>query len=210
MTRVMVAAVCSLGMLLGCGSSSKSGGEAGASGTGGSSPADAASGGSGGGGSSGTGGSAGAAGGTGGAAGGSAGADAGVDPGDAAAGTMSSMMITAATGGTLTAGSASLLVPAGALATDKLLTVTVGPPAADEPGRDSLAGDVYDFGPSGTTFTVPVALSLPLPGGVPAGKRAVVAWLDAAASQWVPVPSSADGPKITGRVSHFTRFASQP
>jgi hypothetical protein len=83
----------------------------------------------------------------------------------------------------------------------------VGPPAADEPGRDSLAGDIYDFGPSGTTFTVPVTLSLPLPGGAPAGKRAVVAWLDAAAGQWVPVPSSVDGARITGRVSHFTRFA---
>jgi hypothetical protein len=211
MTRLMVAAACSLGLVLGCGSDAKTGGSGGAPATGGATgtggatatggmgAVDAGAAGSGGG-SAGTGGS-------GGATGGSAGSTMDAGAADAASGGMSAMMmIGAAAGGTLTVGGASLLVPAGALAADKQLTVTVSAPT-DEPSKDSIAGDVYEFGPSGTTFTVPVALTLPLAGGVPAGKRVVVAWLDPSAAQWFPVATTVAGDKVTGLVTHFTRFA---
>jgi hypothetical protein len=207
MTRGLVVLVCSLSAVWGCGSDSKSGGGGGSGGTAGMNADAASTGGSvgtGGGGGSGTGGS---TGGSGGGTGGTAGAMADAGASDAPAGTMASMMITATTGGTLSSGAATLLVPAGALAGDKLLTVSAQAPEADLPGRDSIAGDVYDFGPSGTTFTVPVALTLPLGGGVPAGKKAVVAWLDPASGQWFPVPSTVEGEKVRGLVTHFTRFA---
>jgi hypothetical protein len=202
MTRGMVAVVCSLSLAGGCGSSDK--GSGGTGGAGGMNLDAAAAGGTGGSGGSATGGSGGSAtGGSGGGAGGAA--DAG--PGDGPAATMANMMIGSASGGTLASGAATLLVPAGALPADKVLTVSVQAPEADLPGRESINGDVYDFGPSGTTFTVPAALTLPLSGGLPAGKRAVVAWLDPAAGQWFPVPSTVDGDKVRGLVTHFTRFA---
>jgi hypothetical protein len=209
--RAMVAVVCSLTVLGGCGSSDESG-TGGSGGSGGAGIDAAATGGAGGAATGGSGGT--ATGGAGGAATGGSGS--GVDGGamadagaDAPGSMMSTMMITAATGGTLSSGGATLLVPAGALAADKALTVSVQAPEADLPGRDAISGNVYDFGPSGTTFTVPVALTLPLAGGVPAGKKAVVVWLDTAAGQWFPVPSTVDGDKVRGLVTHFTRFALQ-
>jgi hypothetical protein len=214
MTRRLAVVVCSLSMLWGCGSD-KSSGTGGSGGGGGSNPDAAATGGSGGGtgGSGGavTGGSGGAAtggsGGGGAGTGGSGGVTADAGPGDGPASMMASMMITAASGGSLSSGGATLLVPAGSLPADKLLTVSAQAPEADLPGRDTISGNVYDFGPGGTTFTVPVALTLPLAGGVPAGKKAVVAWLDPVAGQWFPVPSTVDGQNVRGLVTHFTRFA---
>ena len=117
------------------------------------------------------------------------------------------MMVTAAAGGTLTAGGGSLLIPAGVLAADQMLTVTVKAPVAGDPGRENIVGDIYDFGPSGTKFSVPVQLTLPLPGAVPADKKAVVAWLDEASGEWFTVATTVSGDKVTGLITHFTRFA---
>ena len=205
MTRGLVAVVCSLSLLGGCGSDSKSSGTGGSGGAAGGSSDAAVTGGSGGGSGGAVGGNGGAAGGAGGMAGGAGGTAGG---GGGGSGTMmASAMIGAMAGGTLSLGTASLLVPAGALPADKLLTITSQAPEAGLPGRDTIVGSVYDLGPSGTTFTVPVALTLPLPGGLPAGKKAVVATLDPDAGQWFPVSSTVDGEKVRGLISHFSRFA---
>jgi hypothetical protein len=120
---------------------------------------------------------------------------------------MTSMMITAAAGGTITAGGGSLWIPGGALAADKMITLTVRAPTASDPSHDSLVGNIYEFGPDGTTFTAPVSLTLPLATTVPADKKVVVAWLDAASGQWFPVESTATADKVVGRVTHFTHFS---
>jgi hypothetical protein len=70
-----------------------------------------------------------------------------------------------------------------------------------------ITGAIYDFGPSGTTFQRPAALTLALGAAVPAGKKALVAWLDAGSGQWFPVPTNVVGTAATGLVSHFTSFA---
>jgi hypothetical protein len=217
MTRWLVVAVCSLGLAAGCDDDSGPGGTGGKGGAGGSADAAAGSGGTGTGGSTGgtagtgTGGSTGGAAGTGtggaGGAGGSGTDGGGTDAGGDTASAMASMMITASAGGTLSAGGGSLVVPAGVLSADKMLTVTVRAASDADPGRANILGDVYEFGPDGTTFAVPVALTLPLSATVAADKKPVVAWLDAGSGQWFPVASTVNGDKVTGLITHFTRFA---
>lgn len=109
--------------------------------------------------------------------------------------------IVAAEGGVLaTPGdTATLTVPAGALSADTTLTVKV-----EAPTGAARAG-VYDFGPDGTQFQVPVTLAIAFDGTVPRDKKAVLAWLDG--SDWTEVPgSSLAGGKVSGAVDHFTRF----
>jgi hypothetical protein len=129
----------------------------------------------------------------------------GGDGGGDVAGAMASALITAAEGGSLSAGGGTLTVPAGALAADTMIELRVLAPGND-PWTANIYGQIYDFEPSGLEFQVPAALSLPV-GTVPANKDAVVAWLDDASAQWFPVPSTVDKGMVTGLVSHFTGFA---
>ena len=227
MMKWLAVAVCSLGLAAGCGDSGSKGadGAAGEGGGGGTVSVDASSAGTGGSvdanGSGGTGGTPSADGGpkadgegamVDAASGGDAGpgVDAPASDGgqpDGSAATMASVMITASAGGTLSSGGASLAVPPGGLTADKLLTLTVRAPAAGNPNLADIVGNIYEFGPDGTTFAVPVALTLPLTATVPADKKVVVAWLDVAGGQWFPVDSTVAGDKVIGRVSHFTHFA---
>ena len=117
------------------------------------------------------------------------------------------MMITAKSGGTLSAGGGSLVVPGGVLTSDLALTLSVRAPSASDPGLANLIGNIYEFGPDGTTFAVPVTLTLPLANPVSADQKAVVAWLEESSGQWFPVVSTVTGDKVSGRISHFTRFA---
>ena len=221
MTRWSLVVVCAIGLAAGCDDDDPGGGAGGtgggdaAAGTGGSTGgAGGSTGGTGGGtgGTSGTGGSTGGTSGTGGSTGGSSGTggtggtggsamDAAGDSAAAAA------LITAATGGTLSTGGASLLVPAGVLTADQMLTLSVETPGAGTPGRANIVGDIYDFGPNGTKFRVPVQLTLPIPGAVAADKKAVVAWLEESTGEWFPVATTVSGDKAIGLVTHFTRFA---
>jgi hypothetical protein len=206
--------VCAIGLVAGCddddtgpgGTGGTGGGDA-AAGTGGSTGGTSGTGGSTGG-TSGTGGSTGGTSGTGGSTGGTSGTGgSAMDAGGDTSSAMASMMITAATGGTLAAGGGSLLVPAGVLTADQMLTVTVRAPSASDPGRANIVGDIYDFGPDGTKFQVPVQLTLPIPSAVPADKKAVIAWLEESTGEWFPVTTTVSGDKAVGLVTHFTRFA---
>ena len=109
--------------------------------------------------------------------------------------------ITAADGGTLTtpSGSAVLTVPPGALTGDTDLTLLV------EAASGDAQTNIFDFGPSGTTFGNPVSLSIAYAGTPPEGKTAVLAvWENDA---WSEIEGSvvADG-KVSGAVDHFSRF----
>jgi hypothetical protein len=121
--------------------------------------------------------------------------------------TTSNMLITAAAGGTFTIGQAALSVPKGAIDDDVMITVSIRAPEATDPGSALLGSAIYDFGPDGTQFNVPVSLTLPTNAAIPSTKKAVVAWLDVTSDQWFPIPSSTSGQLVTGSVSHFTSFA---
>lgn len=73
---------------------------------------------------------------------------------------------------------------------------------------EGTEGPVFDFGPDGLQFTAPVSLSLAYDGTPAVGKKAVIAWLDEASDKWMPVEGStvADG-KVTGEITHFTKFS---
>lgn len=118
-----------------------------------------------------------------------------------------SVAITAATGGTVSGTGVSLAIPPGALSADTTITVDIKSPSSYA-DTDTIAVNVFDFGPNGTTFTTPVALTLDLQGqAVPAGKVANLAYFDVAASAWKVLDGStvANG-KVTANTTHFTAF----
>jgi len=113
-------------------------------------------------------------------------------------------------GGSLEApnGEATLVIPGGALDNPTTVTCAVLGPTSD------TASVIYDFGPDGLAFQTPATLTIQYKGPVPppGGKKAVLAWYDEKASQWVDIAGSTlqvgSGVNlVTGQVEHFTRFA---
>lgn len=115
--------------------------------------------------------------------------------------------LTAAEGGELELGGASLSIPGGALADDTTVTVESKKPSASLPDATSLTGLVYDFGPSGTTFEKPVALTLPLAKAPGAGKEAVIAYLDESSGSWEDLATTTDGSgAVSAEIMHFSTY----
>lgn len=110
--------------------------------------------------------------------------------------------ITAASGGTLEteSGSAKLEVPAGALAADTKLTVTVAAKEGD------TVTSVYEFGPDGTQFQTPVTLSIKYDGTPGTDKKAVLAtFVD---GKWTEIEGSTlVGGMVSAPVTHFSKFS---
>ncbi len=109
--------------------------------------------------------------------------------------------VTAAEGGTIAtaSGTASLTIPAGALAADTEITLAVEAASGTETS-------VYNFGPDGTTFTTPVDLSIKYDGTPGDDEEAVLAWYNG--TEWEEVPgSSVAGGMVTGKISHFSKFS---
>jgi hypothetical protein len=109
--------------------------------------------------------------------------------------------VTAAEGGTIAtaSGTASLTIPAGALATDTEITLAVEAASGTETS-------VYNFGPDGTTFATPVDLSIKYDGTPGDDKEAVLAWYNG--TEWEEVPgSTVAGDMVTGKISHFSKFS---
>lgn len=129
----------------------------------------------------------------------------GSDKAAPAAGQEVSVPITAASGGMVTVGTAALTIPAGSLAADTTITVKTAAPGS-VPDAATVKGLAYDFGPDGTTFTVPAELSLPLVGTPGAGQAAVVSWLNTATNKWEDLPTTSAAGKVTAQVPHFTTF----
>lgn len=101
---------------------------------------------------------------------------------------------------------ATVVVGPGSLGADTTLTGSSAPPQGGLPRAGDLRGKVLELGPSGTKFTKPVMIGLPLPGAVPAGKQWSVAWLDTTLNQWVPLPTAIEGDRAISMVDHFTPF----
>jgi hypothetical protein len=126
----------------------------------------------------------------------------------AAAPEMTSVMVTAAAGGTVALGGASLAIPGGSLTADTNVSVTSGPPQAGTPDASTIKGKLYDFGPSGTMFNPPATLTLPAPSASPpAGSMAVISTLAEGASTWTDLPTTASGGMLTAPVSHFSGYS---
>jgi hypothetical protein len=139
--------------------------------------------------------------------GGSAGKSSGGKDGGSEPGSSDSVekMITAKSGGKVSTTGATLDIPAGALGKDTKVTVdTVD--AANLPDSDMVASTAYDFGPDGTTFEKPVALTIEFTGKAPEGMSAMIAWLDG--DKWTALEDSAvEGGSVTASTTHFTTFA---
>jgi len=114
--------------------------------------------------------------------------------------------ITAADGGEVELGKAKLSIPGGALADDTTVTVESSKPASSLPDASSLSGLVYDFGPTGTEFTQPVALTLPLAASPGAGKEAVIAYLNEATDAWEDLPTTVGADGASADIEHFSKY----
>ncbi|MCB9537301.1 MAG: hypothetical protein H6704_13695 [Myxococcales bacterium] len=110
--------------------------------------------------------------------------------------------VTAAEGGTVEAGdgTAALDIPAGALPADTTITVAV------EPAGQDTQTPIYDFGPDGLQFEMPVTLCIDFAGEAPEGMEAAVAWQDG--DRWVALDDlTTEGGQVCGKTDHFTRFS---
>ncbi|AKX96880.1 Ig-like, group 2 [Moorella thermoacetica] len=108
----------------------------------------------------------------------------------------------------------ALSIPAGALTNDVEITVKKGAggnaaPAPPPAGYQQISA-VYNFGPDGTTFAVPVTLYLKfaLPSLVKPENLAL-AWYDKTKVSWVAIPAVVDVSKglILARINHFSDYA---
>jgi hypothetical protein len=120
-------------------------------------------------------------------------------------GVMKSAVVTAAEGGKLEAGAATLTVPPGAVDGD--LTVTVAVEAkTGKPSEKDILVDVYDFGHDGTEFKQPVELSFDMKGVKYDDEKGdvQVAWLDG--DKWKVLPTTVKDGKASAETTHFTPF----
>ncbi len=95
-------------------------------------------------------------------------------------------------------------VPAGVI----IVPPAPGVVAVNDPNL--LAGTIYNFGPSGTVFSIPATISIKFPiANLPAPpERALVQIATVSGNSWVPIPGTitlSDGASV--EVSHFTPYA---
>lgn len=121
-------------------------------------------------------------------------------------------------GGTVTAPDSpiTLSVPPGALSSPVGITLTPLSPSAvpaNDAGAPALGA--VDLGPDGTTFAVPVTLTMPwnpaeLPAGVPAEDLAI--YLVDASGAWIELPVTIDlaNHTISAQLEHFSRYVKGP
>lgn len=129
------------------------------------------------------------------------------DTGDTeTSGEVVSVDVSAADGGEVTSGDATLDIPPGALPEDTTITVAEVE-TAGLPDLGSIASVVYDFGPDGLQFLSPATLEIAVPAAAPNGKAHVISWYDEAKSAWTDLPSTARGLVVTAAVEHFTIYA---
>jgi hypothetical protein len=115
--------------------------------------------------------------------------------------------ISAADGGDVVLGGAALSIPGGSLAGDTTVTLETRAPGKDLPDAATVKGLLYDFGPDGTEFTKPAALTLPLVGTPGADEQAVIAWLDTSTNTWQDLATTVnDDGSVTAEIAHFTTF----
>lgn len=109
------------------------------------------------------------------------------------------------TGGTVALdGGPSIDIPPGAVSSgagDISLAISKSNQTPSLPQGLKPVGDVWEVGPSGTTFVTPVRITLPIPKGADPGDVVGVITLDQNTGEWVSVSSSVDA--AAGTVSAF-------
>jgi hypothetical protein len=116
-------------------------------------------------------------------------------------------MVVGPAGGTVTSpDGVQIVVPAGALDSDVVLTVTKMPaPAQGAPQEVVLAGNLYELGPEGTTFKSPVTVSFPIVGAPANGHVATLLFsAPKGSSDWTVVPAQVDGKILRAQTLHFS------
>jgi hypothetical protein len=108
------------------------------------------------------------------------------------------------------ASGASVVVPAGALTQNTVIEIeqsSVGAPAL--PAGATLVGQVYAFTPHGTTFSVPVTVTVPFdPALVPSGATPALYKTNAARSAYELVAGAVvSGSSLVGEVTGFSNLA---
>jgi hypothetical protein len=111
-------------------------------------------------------------------------------------------------GGTAGSGDTSVQVPAGALTSPSMITITgVNAPP---PANAAVVGPAFDFGPSGQTFTTPVTLTLPFdPTLIPSGKSAadiLVYTAPLGSSEYTTLRPTVSGNTVQVKTTHFTVY----
>ena len=112
-------------------------------------------------------------------------------------------------GGTVTGPNGTqVVVPAGALSAPVVITFTPTTTAPPMPAGLQVLGTIYDIGPSGTTFTAPVTVTLPLdPAQVPAGARLRMLH-GTSPNAWEELPGLVVGTtSASAQTTSFTPFA---
>ena len=111
----------------------------------------------------------------------------------------------------LTTDKATLTITAGIIVKDaagKPLSTSITMASTPSTAKKIGAIAAYDFGPSGTTFSVPIDLVIAYdPADVPAGAELVIKMYDG--TKWIDLPTTVDtaAHTATAKVSHFSIFA---
>jgi hypothetical protein len=119
-------------------------------------------------------------------------------PGDAGSGDGGSIgQVVGVSGGIVTQEDVTLDIPADALPTGTTITVTTTSP----PAGYALASDVFQFGPDGTTFEKPVAVTIPL---TSATAGAHMFWSNSSGG-FDDIGGTLSGSSMTAYVTHFSK-----
>lgn len=114
-------------------------------------------------------------------------------------------LVTAAEGGEVAAEGVKLNIPAGALAADTTITIETLD-EDDQPESHRIASGVFDLGPDGTQFQVPVTLAFDFVNSGPQGATPMLAFLEN--GEWKTLPDSrVEGGQVVATTTHFTPFA---
>ena len=112
-------------------------------------------------------------------------------------------------GGQVTAGDATIVIPANALSTNTTITVTSTEVTA--PTNTVTVGTPFIFGPEGTQFTVPVTVTLPFTASLlPTGKTSsdiLIYTAPAGSTDYQSLATTVvDGSHVTAQTTHFSVF----
>lgn len=98
-------------------------------------------------------------------------------------------------------------IPAGALASETVISVSDGPPPDDLPATYAASGDTWAFEPHGLTFAVPVTLTIPHDASATAGLR-LLRRDDDTDPTWEEVAGASFGPDAaTVETTQFSLYA---
>src|ERR1700678_4694990 len=108
---------------------------------------------------------------------------------------------TGASGGTvsLQGTGTTLSIPAGALASRQMISITSTTNAP--PAGVTNVSPVYQFGPPGLTFAVPVTVSLTFTGQV---ANPVIVWSSSDGTSFETIATTVSGMTASGQVTHFS------